>query len=55
MTERDTFTMAGEFAGRETPGKGRVKARIPRDSGRNVKEREAVLQVGPARYEIQNP
>jgi hypothetical protein len=39
---------------RETPGKGRVKALIPRDSRRNVKEREAVLQVRYARYEIKS-
>jgi hypothetical protein len=40
---------------RETPIKGRVKARIPRDSRRNVKEREAVLQVRHTQYEIKKP
>jgi hypothetical protein len=40
---------------RKTPGKGRVKALIPRDSRRNVKEREAVLQVRYARCEIKKP
>jgi hypothetical protein len=39
----------------ETPCKGRVKAHIPRDSRCTVKEREAVLQVRYARYEIQKP
>ncbi|MDR2739725.1 MAG: hypothetical protein LBB68_07845 [Treponema sp.] len=40
---------------RKTPSKGRVKARVPRDSRRNVKEREVVLQVRHAQYEIKKP
>ncbi|MDR2078728.1 MAG: hypothetical protein LBP74_03270 [Treponema sp.] len=40
---------------RKTPCKGRVTAHIPRDSRRNLKEREVVLQVRYARYEIKKP
>jgi hypothetical protein len=40
---------------RETPIKGRVKALIPRDSRRNVKEREVTLQLRYAQYEIKKP
>jgi hypothetical protein len=40
---------------RKTYCKGRVKMCILRDSRRTVKEREAVLQVRYARYEIQKP
>jgi hypothetical protein len=40
---------------RETHCKGRVKALIPRDSRRNVKEREVTLQLRYARYEIKKP
>jgi hypothetical protein len=40
---------------RETPGKGRVKARISRDSRRTVKEQEVTPRVGPALYEIKKP
>jgi hypothetical protein len=40
---------------RETDCKGRIKAKIPRDSRNSVKEREAVLQMRYARYEIKKP
>jgi hypothetical protein len=40
---------------RETQCKGRVKALIPRDSRRNVKEREVTMQLRYARYEIKKP
>jgi hypothetical protein len=40
---------------RKTHCKGRVKALIPRDSRHNVKEREAVLQIRYAQYEIKKP
>jgi hypothetical protein len=40
---------------RETPIKGRVKALIPRDSRRNLKEREVTLQLRYAQYEIKKP
>jgi hypothetical protein len=40
---------------RKTHCQGRVKARIPRDSRRNVKEREVVPRVRYARYEIKKP
>jgi hypothetical protein len=35
--------------------KGRAKAHIPRDSRRNVKEREVALQVRHARHEVKKP
>jgi hypothetical protein len=40
---------------KKTHCKGRVKALIPRDSRHNVKERETVLQIRYAHYEIQKP
>jgi hypothetical protein len=39
----------------ETHCKGRVKAHIPRDSRRNVKEREGTPQLRYAQYEIKKP
>ncbi|GHV22891.1 IS4 family transposase [Spirochaetia bacterium] len=40
---------------RETPCKSRVKVLIPRDSRRNLKERETVLQIRYAQYGIKRP
>jgi hypothetical protein len=40
---------------RQTHCKGRIKVLIPRDSRHNLKEREAVLQIRYARYEIKKP
>jgi hypothetical protein len=40
---------------KKTRCKGRIKALIPRDSRHNLKEREVVLQIRYARYEIKRP
>jgi hypothetical protein len=40
---------------RRTHCKGRVRARIPRDSRRNVKKREVTPRVRPARHEVKKP
>jgi hypothetical protein len=40
---------------RKKRGMGRVKITIPRDSRRNLKEREGVLQIRYSRYEIKRP
>ena len=40
---------------KETPCKGRINVSIPRDSRHNEKERETVLQIRYARYEIKKP
>jgi hypothetical protein len=40
---------------RETPCKGRIKALIPRDSRRHLKEREIVLEIRYRQFEIKKP
>jgi hypothetical protein len=40
---------------RQQPCAGRVRVTIPRDSRRNVKEREAVLQVRYGQFQIRRP
>jgi hypothetical protein len=40
---------------RKTGYKGRIRAKIPRDSRNTVKEREAALQLRYAPYEIKKP